>query len=34
MTDNTQTIDLTELPCTIADYLAAHRARDADTAIT
>jgi ketosteroid isomerase-like protein len=34
MTDNTQTIDLTELPRTIADYLAAHRARDADTAIS
>jgi ketosteroid isomerase-like protein len=34
MTDNTQTIDLTELPRTIADYLTAHRARDADTAIT
>jgi ketosteroid isomerase-like protein len=34
MTDNTQTIDLTELPRTIADYLAAHRARDTDTAIS
>src|SRR5689334_24140662 len=34
MRDNTQTIDLTELPRTIADYLAAHRARDADTAIS
>ena len=34
MTDNTQTIDLTELPRTIADYLTAHRTRDADTAIT
>lgn len=34
MTDNTQTTGLTELPRTIADYLAAHRARDAETAIT
>ena len=34
MTDYTQTIDLTELPRTIADYLTAHRTRDADTAIT
>ena len=34
MTDNTQTIDQTELPRTIADYLTAHRTRDADTAIT
>ncbi|MGH3389951.1 MAG: nuclear transport factor 2 family protein [Actinomadura sp.] len=34
MTDNTQTIDLTELPPTITDFLTAHRTRDADTAIT
>jgi ketosteroid isomerase-like protein len=34
MTDNTQTIGLTGLPRTIADYLTAHRTRDADTAIT
>ena len=34
MTDNTQMIDLTELPRPIADYLTAHRARDAGTAIT
>ena len=34
MTDNTQTTGRTELPRTIADYLAAHRARDAETAIT
>jgi ketosteroid isomerase-like protein len=34
MTDNTQPIDLTELPRPIADYLTAHRARDAGTAIT
>ena len=34
MTDNTQTIDLTELPPTITEYLTAHRTRDADTAIT
>lgn len=34
MMDNTQTIDPTELPRTIADYLTAHRTRDADTAIT
>src|SRR5436309_13371809 len=34
MTDNTQTVALTELPRTIASYLTAHRTRDADTAIT
>ena len=34
MTDDTQTIRLTGLPRTIADYLTAHRTRDADTAIT
>ncbi|HET7016139.1 MAG TPA: nuclear transport factor 2 family protein [Streptosporangiaceae bacterium] len=34
MTNNTQTIDLTGLPRTIADYLTAHRTRDTDTAIT
>jgi ketosteroid isomerase-like protein len=34
MTGNTQTIGLTGLPRTIADYLTAHRTRDADTAIT
>jgi ketosteroid isomerase-like protein len=34
MADNTQTIRLTGLPRTIADYLTAHRTRDADTAIT
>ena len=34
MTDNTQTIDLTELPPAITEYLTAHRARDAGTAIT
>jgi ketosteroid isomerase-like protein len=34
MTDNAETITLTELPRTITDYLAAHRERDADTAIS
>jgi ketosteroid isomerase-like protein len=34
MTDSTQTIGLTGLPRTIAEYLTAHRTRDADTAIT
>jgi hypothetical protein len=34
MTDNTQTTGLTGLPRTITDYLTAHRARDADAAIT
>jgi ketosteroid isomerase-like protein len=34
MTDSTQTIGLTGLPRAIAEYLAAHRTRDADTAIT
>jgi ketosteroid isomerase-like protein len=34
MTDDTQAIDLTELPRTITDYLTAHRTRDADAAIT
>ncbi|GLY88972.1 nuclear transport factor 2 family protein [Actinoallomurus iriomotensis] len=34
MTDNTQAIDLTELPRTIMEYLTAHRTRDADAAIT
>jgi SnoaL-like domain len=34
MTDNAQTIGLTGLPRTIADYLTAHRTRDTDTAIT
>jgi hypothetical protein len=34
MTDNTQTIDLTELPPTITDYLTAHATGDTDTAIT
>ena len=34
MTDNTRTIILTGFPRTIADYITAHRARDADTAIT
>jgi ketosteroid isomerase-like protein len=34
MTDNTQTIDPATLPRTITDYLTAHRARDAVTAIT
>jgi ketosteroid isomerase-like protein len=33
MTDSTQTIGLTGLPRTIAEYLTAHRTRDADTAI-
>jgi hypothetical protein len=34
MTDNTRTIILTGFPRTIADYITAHRTRDADTAIT
>ena len=34
MTDNSQTIGLTGLPRAIADYLTAHRNRDADTAVT
>jgi hypothetical protein len=34
MTGNTQTIGLTGLPQTIADYLTARRTRDADTAIS
>lgn len=34
MTDSTQAIGLTGLPRTIAEYLTAHRTRDADTAIT
>ena len=34
MTDNSQTIGLTGLPRAIADYLTAHRTRDADTAVT
>jgi len=34
MTDKTPTIVLTGFPRTIADYLTAHRSRDADTAIT
>ena len=33
MTENTQVIDVTELPKTITGYLTAHRLRDADTAI-
>ncbi|MFB9832557.1 nuclear transport factor 2 family protein [Actinoallomurus acaciae] len=33
MTDDTQAIDLDRLPRTIADYLTAHRDRDADAAI-
>jgi len=33
MTENTQVIDLTELPKTITGYLTAHRLRDADAAI-
>lgn len=34
MTDNIQTIDPARLPRTITDYLAAHRVRAADSAIT
>lgn len=33
MTENTQVIDVTELPKTITGYLTAHRLRDADTAV-